>query len=209
MNTTPPRSVKPCICAFWLTVVILGCSGLATFGQCSPGPPSGGGINRCYADGFVYVDSSGNAGGYTWFWSYRSFSQIQDGFLVFHSLSNLDSHTVQVLTDAYDTRTLLLPPPPYTGAFDSPGPLIPDAPASRSTNLVTLPTLFIQPTDTNAVVISWPSSAGEWVLQQNFDPSSPNWANTQATPSDDGTNKSITVSPPVGNMFYRLRSRLY
>ena len=40
------------------------------------GPPSGGGVDRFYDNGYVRVDSSGNAGGTTWFWGYESNSQI-------------------------------------------------------------------------------------------------------------------------------------
>jgi hypothetical protein len=34
----------------------------------SAGQASGGGVNRSYADGYVNVDSSGNADGLTWNW---------------------------------------------------------------------------------------------------------------------------------------------
>ena len=42
-----------------------------------PGPATGEGIDRTYDDGFVHVDSSGNAGGQTWNWGYQHSSQVQ------------------------------------------------------------------------------------------------------------------------------------
>jgi hypothetical protein len=42
----------------------------------SPGPASGGGLDRTYDDGFVRVDGSGNRGGQTWNWGYQSAAQI-------------------------------------------------------------------------------------------------------------------------------------
>lgn len=52
-----------------------------------PGPATGGGINRTYNDGFVGVDSSGNAGGLTWNWGYDQSSQISGDNLLLHSVS--------------------------------------------------------------------------------------------------------------------------
>ena len=53
----------------------------------STGPPTGGGVNRTYGDGYVNVDSSGNAGGQTWNWGYQNASQVQGGTLTMHSAS--------------------------------------------------------------------------------------------------------------------------
>ena len=39
-------------------------------------PPSSGGLDHNYADGFVRVDSSGNRGGLTWNWGYQNASQV-------------------------------------------------------------------------------------------------------------------------------------
>ncbi|MBM3883981.1 MAG: hypothetical protein FJ387_30470 [Verrucomicrobia bacterium] len=48
-----------------------------------PDPVPGGGVDRFYDDGYVRVDSSGNAGGETWFWGYQSASQLPgDGTIV-------------------------------------------------------------------------------------------------------------------------------
>jgi hypothetical protein len=58
----------------------------------------------------------------------------------------------------------------------------------------------------NSVVVSWPNT-GNYLLQQNGDLSlQTNWATTSytvATNSPVGSN-SITISPPVGKLFFRL-----
>jgi len=53
----------------------------------SPGPATGGGQNRTYQDGFVKVDSSGDAGGQTWNWGYQNSSQVTPNGIVMHSSS--------------------------------------------------------------------------------------------------------------------------
>jgi len=55
---------------------------LGNLGSSSPGPATGGGLDRTYNDGFVKVDSSGNAGGQTWNWGYQSGSQVQGDAVV-------------------------------------------------------------------------------------------------------------------------------
>jgi hypothetical protein len=52
-----------------------------------PGPTSGSAVNRNYDDGYNRVDSSGNAGGYTWYWGYQSAQSVQGGNLVLQSYS--------------------------------------------------------------------------------------------------------------------------
>ena len=55
------------------------------------------------------------------------------------------------------------------------------------------------------VRITWSSPATGWVLQQNTNNvHSVNWSNVTATIQDDGTTKTLVVSPPTGNRFYRL-----
>jgi hypothetical protein len=53
----------------------------------SPGSATGGGVNRTYGDGFVHVDSSGNAGGATWNWGYQNASQVSGNTIVMHSVT--------------------------------------------------------------------------------------------------------------------------
>jgi len=67
------------------------------------------------------------------------------------------------------------------------------------------PTLSIARTSTNTVAVWWPSPSPGWILQQNTNSvSSLNWSNVTATPTDDGTNKTVLIHPPTGNRFYRL-----
>jgi hypothetical protein len=55
-----------------------------------------------------------------------------------------------------------------------------------------------------SVVISWPSSAMGWRVQQSTDLSSPTWTDLTAVPVVDGTNFSVTIGPLPGNSFFRL-----
>jgi hypothetical protein len=50
-------------------------------GVIPPPPSAGSAVNRGYLDGFVNVDSSGNAGGQTWNWGYQNASQVSGGML--------------------------------------------------------------------------------------------------------------------------------
>ena len=56
-----------------------------------------------------------------------------------------------------------------------------------------------------SVIVSWPSPATGWKLQQNTsDLNSADWRDVTDTIQDDGTTKTLTVNPPTGNRFYRL-----
>ena len=67
------------------------------------------------------------------------------------------------------------------------------------------PLLTIARTTTNTVAVSWPSPSTGFTLQQNTNGiATVNWSNVLATPSDDGTTKTLIVNPPTGNRFYRL-----
>jgi hypothetical protein len=57
----------------------------------------------------------------------------------------------------------------------------------------------------NSVTISWPSASSGFTLQQNANLALANgWTTSGYTISDDGTNKSITITSPTGNLFFRL-----
>jgi hypothetical protein len=56
----------------------------------------------------------------------------------------------------------------------------------------------------NNVIISWPSPSLGFVLEQRANLISGSWATSGFSISDDGTNKSITISSPTGNLFFRL-----
>jgi hypothetical protein len=67
------------------------------------------------------------------------------------------------------------------------------------------PTLSIVRTTTNTVTVTWPSPSTGWNLQQNANSvASMNWSNVTATIQDNGTTRTLIVSPPAGNRFYRL-----
>jgi hypothetical protein len=59
----------------------------------------------------------------------------------------------------------------------------------------------------NGVLVSWPSLSSGRSLQQMLDLTITNWSpsgyNGYAI-SDDGTNKSLSIRPPPGNLFFRL-----
>jgi hypothetical protein len=57
----------------------------------------------------------------------------------------------------------------------------------------------------NSVKVSWPSPSTGFVLHQNSDLTMTNWPASGFTISDDGTNKSITITSPAGNLFFRLQ----
>jgi len=65
------------------------------------------------------------------------------------------------------------------------------------------PTLVLTHSGNN-VTISWPSASTGFVLQQNSNLSTTNWTTSGLTISDDGTNKSINITSPTGNLFFRL-----
>jgi len=195
--------------ARWLVGVFLVASSLTSFAQCNPGPATGGGIDRCYDDGYVYVDITGNAGGYTWYWGYQSSSQIQSSFIVFHARTNLTAYVTQMLTDTYNLGGLILPPAPYSGTFQGPGLSIPDAPVSRSTNVINLlPGLSIENTETNTVVVSWPFPSVGWTLQQNTNFIPQHWTDLQTMPTNNGTINWVTLPRALGRTFYRLAKPL-
>ncbi|HEX3716538.1 MAG TPA: delta-60 repeat domain-containing protein [Verrucomicrobiae bacterium] len=64
--------------------------------------------------------------------------------------------------------------------------------------------LKISLTPTHTVLISWPYPSAGWNLQQNSDLRTANWVTPPETINNDGTNNFINVSPPSGNLFFRL-----
>jgi hypothetical protein len=61
--------------------------GLSSPGTAPAAPAVGAAVNRAYSDGFVNVDSSGNAGKQTWDWGYQNASQISGGSVLMHAAS--------------------------------------------------------------------------------------------------------------------------
>lgn len=65
------------------------------------------------------------------------------------------------------------------------------------------PSLNIAPSG-GSFKISWPSSATNFVLQQNANLATTNWSTNSLAVSNDGTNKSVNIVPAAGNAFFRL-----
>jgi hypothetical protein len=59
----------------------------------------------------------------------------------------------------------------------------------------------------NGMLVSWPSASAGWSLWQNRDLTTTNWSPSGYSGygiADDGTNKSLIITPPAGNLFFRL-----
>lgn len=54
------------------------------------------------------------------------------------------------------------------------------------------------------VIVSWPFPSTGFVLQQNTNLNTTNWTAPPETVNDNGTTRSISVTPAPGNRFYRL-----
>src|ERR1017187_8289170 len=66
--------------------------------------------------------------------------------------------------------------------------------------------LSIKVTTTNTVMVYWPSPSSGFNLLVNTNLATPNWVTPSQSVTDNGTIKYITVNPPAGNRFYRLKS---
>jgi hypothetical protein len=67
-----------------------------------------------------------------------------------------------------------------------------------------LPNLTITFVGPNSVVVSWPST-GSYTLQQNSNLAGGSWTTSgYSITTANGTN-SITITPPTGNLFFRLK----
>jgi hypothetical protein len=58
----------------------------------------------------------------------------------------------------------------------------------------------------NSAIISWPSPSTGFFLQTNGNLASTNWSTYTGTivTNGAGTTNSVTITPPVGNLFFRL-----
>jgi len=71
--------------------------------------------------------------------------------------------------------------------------------------MVVAPRLEIFLTPTNTVLLSWPTNAASFVLQQNSDLTTTNWLDTSNAASVIGTNNEIIRPQSSGNEFLRLK----
>ncbi len=66
------------------------------------------------------------------------------------------------------------------------------------------PNLAVNTTATNTVLVSWPSTAVGYSLQEATNINAPNWITATNFITDNVTNKFIQVNPSQGPRFYRL-----
>jgi len=94
---------------------------------------------------------------------------------------------------------------PYGVALDSAGCVyVADFYNNRISKGTPLPGMTIMESG-SSIIISWPSSAAGFSLQQNADVTNAGgWQPSGYSASDDGTNRSITISSPTSNLFFRL-----
>lgn len=68
------------------------------------------------------------------------------------------------------------------------------------------PALTITRTATNTVVVSWAYPSTGFSLQQNPDLKTTSWTAPPQTLNTNATFNWIVVNPPLGNLYYRLKS---
>lgn len=67
------------------------------------------------------------------------------------------------------------------------------------------PVLTVSLAGNNTVVVEWPSStSAAFLLQQSTDLYGQGWAHAPQPVTDNGITKSVTITPAVGNLFFRL-----
>ena len=67
-----------------------------------------------------------------------------------------------------------------------------------------LPNLLIVPNGPNSVKILWPNT-GSYTLQQNGNLATTNWVTSSYSITTASGTNSITITPPTGNLFFRLK----
>ncbi len=69
-----------------------------------------------------------------------------------------------------------------------------------------VPKLIIVPNGGNSVKVLWPDPAtNTYTLQQNANLATATWATSGYTVSNVGGTNSITITPPAGKLFFRLK----
>lgn len=76
---------------------------------------------------------------------------------------------------------------------------------SLAEQMAEAPSLTIRLTPINRVAITWPSPSTGWTLKQNTNGLvSDTWSNVPGPIQDGGTTKTLIISPPMGERFFRL-----
>ena len=69
-----------------------------------------------------------------------------------------------------------------------------------------VPKLIILPNGPNSVKVIWPDPAtNTYTLQQNGNLAGDSWITSGYIPSNVGGTNYVTITPPVGNLFFRLK----
>ncbi len=80
-----------------------------------------------------------------------------------------------------------------------------DSGAAYVFTLLHIPKLYIARTTSQNIVITWPSSATGFLLQENTNNlGSVNWSNVPTPPVDNGTTNTVTINLQPGGRIYRL-----
>jgi hypothetical protein len=185
--------------AGFLTLVACLCRGA------DPGPPTGGGINRTYDDGYVMVDITENEGGQTWYWGYQQASQVAGDTIQFHA-TTIIGNVVTVITDTYDLGGSVPPAAPYFGTEFGPGPLISDEPA-RTTTIITAPVLKTSLSNAQ-VVITWAGLTNavlEATASLSNAPSATVWNTVTNAVTISADQVRLVLAPAAEKRFFRLR----
>jgi len=67
-----------------------------------------------------------------------------------------------------------------------------------------IPQMSVTASAPGSLVIAWPTNAPGFVLQQDSDLGTTNWSNVTNAVTVVGTNSQVTISPLIGNGFFRL-----
>jgi hypothetical protein len=59
----------------------------------------------------------------------------------------------------------------------------------------------------STIILSWPASATGFVLQENASLTTTNWTAVATEPVVVGEEQRVTISPPAGKSFYRLKQQ--
>jgi alpha-tubulin suppressor-like RCC1 family protein len=67
------------------------------------------------------------------------------------------------------------------------------------------PRLTIQPAEPDSIVLTWPSGASDWKLQESAGLFPAKWSPVDSPPFNDGSHVAVTINPPSRPRFFRLQ----